>query len=69
MTTIRIPPDHKPIVEHARAHGWELTRTRGGHLRLRSPHGATVLFGCSPSDHRAVRNLRADLRRNGLVTP
>lgn len=69
MTTFRIPPDHRQIVEHAVAAGWTLTRTRGGHLRLRSTTGAIVVFGASPSCHRSVLNLRADLRRNGLATP
>jgi hypothetical protein len=33
------------------------------------PNGATTAFHLTPSDHRADLNLRATIRRNGLVWP
>jgi predicted RNA binding protein YcfA (HicA-like mRNA interferase family) len=43
--------------------GWDITLTRGGHLRWRSPKGGLVISPSTPSDHRSLRNLRSDLRR------
>jgi predicted RNA binding protein YcfA (HicA-like mRNA interferase family) len=52
------------LLTAARARGWTLSRTRGGHLRLRHPTtGATVVTASTPSCWRAVRNIAADLRR------
>lgn len=44
-------------------HGCRVSETGGKHLRLRHPDGWTVIASASPSDERAVGNLRADLRR------
>jgi hypothetical protein len=37
--------------------------TKGGHVRLILPNGAIVHTGSTPSDHRVVRQVRAELRR------
>lgn len=58
--------EYGPLIEAALAAGWTLERTGGGHLRLRSPEGASVVFPSSPSDWRGARNLRSTLRRYGL---
>ena len=47
----------------ARAHGGTVDRTRGGHLVVRLPNGAAVYTSGTPSDHRVLRNTRADVRR------
>lgn len=33
------------------------------------PNGQSTMFHFTPSDHRAEKNLRACIRRNGLVWP
>lgn len=44
--------------------GFTATRTAGGHLRFSHPAISGCVFGPStPSDHRAVKNLRATLKR------
>ncbi len=44
--------------------GFTATRTSGGHLRLSHPAISGCVFGPStPSDHRAVKNLLAMLKR------
>lgn len=58
--------DLKEIVKVARKQGWEVTHTRNQHLRFRSPDGALVFSPSTPSDHRAIKNKIADLRRAGL---
>ncbi len=52
----------------ARRQGWAVERTRGGHLRFRpsDPTMPLVITSSTPGDWRAVRNVRAMLRRAGL---
>jgi hypothetical protein len=63
----RIQRDLRPIVKAALKAGWRVQTTRRGHLKLRSPRGALVVLGNTPSDRRAYRNARAHLRRAGLT--
>ena len=55
--------DLKQQLRQAEAHGWQVTRTRNGHWRLLHPGGGIVVMSSSPSDHRALRNMRAQMRR------
>ena len=66
MANPRIPRDLRRLVKTAIRCGWRLSVTGSGHLRLTSPRGAVVYFGASPSDWRAPRNVRAQLRREGV---
>ncbi|QCI14059.1 hypothetical protein E6B08_23125 [Pseudomonas putida] len=51
------------LAEFAQAEGWTLTRSNSGHLKF-SKTGFTPIFtSCTPGDHRAERNTRAQLRR------
>jgi predicted RNA binding protein YcfA (HicA-like mRNA interferase family) len=56
--------DLRQLLRSAAARGWrvELTR-RGAHVRLVHPSGAVVVAAGTPSDCRALANLRAQLRR------
>lgn len=57
---------HKPLTElirFAQAHGWQVSRTGGGHLRFSKAGCRPVFTSSTPGDHRAVRNARAMLRR------
>src|SRR5271166_2296559 len=62
-----IHPDFRPLVAAALAQGWSVTPTKGGHIKFQSPQGNVVFAGGTPSDWRASRNLRAQLRRAGLA--
>lgn len=65
-TTKRI--SHKgvrEIVACAESQGWTHRFTGSGHLQLRSPGGAVVHTGQTPSDTRALRNFEARLARSG----
>lgn len=37
--------------------------TKAAHVKVIAPNGRTVTLSGTPSDHRAVRNIKADLRR------
>lgn len=61
-------PGHKrlrPLIEFALNEGWRVVRTPGGHLKFTKAGLAPVFTGSTPSDHRADRNGRAQLRRAG----
>ncbi|MFV9655878.1 type II toxin-antitoxin system HicA family toxin [Pseudomonas sp. NY15366] len=52
-----------PLFGYAQAHGWQITRTNGGHLRLTKPGRPIVHTSSTPSDWRAVRNAVSMLAR------
>lgn len=52
------------VIERARANGWTVTPTNGGHIRLSHPQAQRLVVTASTaSDWRAGRNLAAQLRR------
>ena len=55
--------DLERLLRQASACGWQVTRTRKSHWRLTLSSGTVVVTGSSPSDFRALLNLRALLRR------
>jgi hypothetical protein len=58
----------KEIVREAERQDWRVETTKKGHLRFYAPDGETlVTSGGTPSDHRALANLIARLRRHGFV--
>lgn len=59
--------DIDQVIAAIRAQGWMATLTNGGHWRLASPTGELVFCPSTPSDVRAIRNIRARLRRAGAI--
>jgi hypothetical protein len=53
----------RAVVAFARANGWDVTETRGGHLAFRRPGGGLVYGSRTPGDGRSAANTRAQLRR------
>jgi hypothetical protein len=54
----------KFVRELLRSHpGWRAEVTGGTHYRLVGPRGQTVYCGTTPSDRRAIYEVRARLRR------
>jgi hypothetical protein len=66
--------DFKTLVKIAKANGWQVETNRKGHPVFWAP-GAdragrpTVTGSGTPSDHRSIANLAAQLRREGLPVP
>lgn len=59
----------KQLIERAEACGWTVSRSRhSSHWKFLSPdrNVSPIYTSATPSDWRAVRNLRARLRRGGL---
>ncbi len=58
--------DLKPILRELNRRGYRVEKSpRNSHWRVYAP-GGIVFFSSSPSDWRAVRNIRADLKRYGI---
>jgi predicted RNA binding protein YcfA (HicA-like mRNA interferase family) len=57
----------KEIVKSAEKQGWRVKKTKKGHLMFYAPDGINKLTtGSTPSEHRAINNLLASLRRYGF---
>jgi hypothetical protein len=52
----------------ARQSGWSVSPTRGGHLRLTRPGSGPVFAPATPSDWRALPNVRAEMKRRETRT-
>lgn len=50
-------------LDFAHDHGWTVSPTAGGHLRLEHPSGGLVFTSSTPGDCRAEANNIAQLRR------
>jgi len=59
--------DFDKLLRQLAAYGWSVSQTERGHWRLRAPTGQTVIASGTPSDHRANKNLLAQLKRAGYV--
>lgn len=62
-----IPKEMKEIARHATRCGWVIEVRRNNHLKWTAPDGSSVYFSSgTPSDFRAIRNVRRDLMARGL---
>lgn len=59
-------PDSRRLVEAVREAGGRVETSGGSHLRATLPSGETIMFASTPSDHRAVKNAQAQLRKAGV---
>lgn len=60
--------DFRQLIQEAEDQGWEVSKTKGGHLRWLSPSGRVVFSAFSPSDGRALKNTIRELRIGGFIT-
>lgn len=58
--------DVRQLLDKAKAHGCQIEHTNSSHIRILTPKGGTVILPSTPSDHRALLNARAELRRSGV---
>lgn len=63
MSRLKKTKTHREIERLAKAHGYTVGRTSGSHLELSREGYPTLHFGTTPSDYRAIRNLRGQMRR------
>lgn len=64
------PTKHvRELLELAGQLGFELERTKGGHLVFRKPGRQPVFSSSTPSDVRTIRNLKGQLVRSERGDP
>jgi hypothetical protein len=63
---MRIPKVYQDLFDIAVSQGWRVEQRKNTHLSWVSPTGTKVFSSFTPSDIRAVQNLKRDLRRYGL---
>lgn len=51
------------LIQWAKLQGYTVGTTKNSHLRFISPQGYTVFGSSTPSDRRAIANIRGKLRR------
>jgi hypothetical protein len=59
--------DYQALINEARKAGATVRQSPRGHLKIILPNGNLVVASLSPSDRKAHHNLRAELRRQGLL--
>lgn len=62
-----LPKEVNQLVKQAKAQGWFITRTKTTHLKWMSPTGKFFFSSGTPSDSRAIKNLKRDLKVNGFL--
>ena len=55
------------LLKLAEIQGWRVSRTNKNHYKLIAPNGKVIFTSSTPSDNRAINNIKRDLRANGLV--
>lgn len=53
----------KQIIREAEDLGWEVNLTNNGHYKCQHPSGGLIFMASTPSDRRALRNIRNYLRK------
>ena len=56
----------KQLKEQAEAQGWEVTKTRNGHLCWKAPDGGLMYSSSTPSDPGGTRCHIARMKRHGF---
>jgi hypothetical protein len=57
----------KLLLELASDQGWQIEKRNNNHYKLIAPNGKVVFTSSTPSDRRAIENIKRDLRSGGLV--
>lgn len=55
------------MVKEAESQGWQVLYTNGGHYKWIPPSGKFFFSASTPSDPRSIKNIKRDLRVNGLI--
>lgn len=59
----------RDLIRYICQHGWTAELARNGHWRVRGPQNQCLQLAYSPSDSRALLNMRSRLRRAGAPLP
>ena len=59
--------DLKTLQKEAVSQGWVVNLSNGNHIKWIAPNGKVVFTSNTPSDKRALENMKRDLKSAGLV--
>lgn len=59
--------DVQALIKQAESQGWVVEPTRKGHYKWFSPLGRFFFSASTPSDNRALKNIKQDLKRYGFI--
>lgn len=57
----------KVLQKEALIQGWSVSLSNGNHLKWVAPNGKVIFTSKTPSDARAIDNIKRDLKSAGLV--
>lgn len=57
----------RDLIKRAESQGWQITRSKGDHLKWVSPSGKPLFFGSTPSDIRSLKNQVSLMRKHGFI--
>ncbi len=57
----------RKFVRSLQREGWSWEYNGSGHIKLTSPEGMKLTMAATPSDQRALKNVRAQVRRIGTA--
>jgi len=64
----KAPKEIRAWLKAAESQGFEVRYTKGSHIQVRNPSGRVIAgSGSTPSEYRAIKNFRAQLRRGGVT--
>ncbi len=55
--------DYKALRREYEGYGWQFTKTNGNHIKGMGPRGELVFLSLTPSDYRALKEMRANMQR------
>jgi hypothetical protein len=61
-----VKKDLKQLLARLVKAGWQVRKTKRGHIKAISPQGELVVMGSTPTDYRGLKNALALLRRKGF---
>lgn len=59
--------DTEKLIRSARKQGWDVSITRGNHVKFIPPHNGGIIFGSLTGSITGQRKLGAQLRKAGLA--
>ena len=59
--------DVRKALRNAERQGCQITRTKGGHMKVTLPDGSPYFIGTTQPAARTVKNMRAHLARHGIA--
>jgi predicted transcriptional regulator len=59
--------DIKQLIEKAQEQGWIIIKTSNNHYKWISPLGGLFYSASTPSDYKAIKNIKRDMKANGFI--